>query len=107
MATESAVTWSAYTRNDCPYVSAPRAWKSGRCQDAQTSPRRTLAAGSPTRAAMRGSAYPRHPSSSPAWNGVDTAIAATITYHGSPPKRGHAPVVARSATATVSLTATM
>jgi len=56
MATDSAVTPSAQTGKDCPYMSIPGTKKRGRCQQAQISPSSTLARANPKRAARRGRA---------------------------------------------------
>src|SRR6202171_446267 len=65
------------------------------------------AGASAKRAPRRGSAEPRQPISSPAWKGVEKAMATGTTYQASMPKRGHAPVTTRWRSATVSLIAAM
>ena len=82
IAAESAVTPTRYAGNDWPDLSVPETKKNGKCQHAQIIPTIMLATGSPTRLDRRGNAYPRQPSSSPAWTGVENTIAANIANQG-------------------------
>src|SRR6267142_1165465 len=57
----------------------------GRCQHAHSRPRSTLPPPRPKRAASRGKAYPRHPTSSPDW--PPTTVDPTVDE--APPERSH------------------
>src|SRR5436190_21461132 len=107
IATEIAVTAMRYKRNDWPKLSLPGMKKKGKCQHAQITPNALLAPASPNCFVRRGSAYPRHPISSPAWTGVENMIATIIKYQGTCPNRGQVPRVSRFKSAAASLITAM